>query len=67
MKTGLGLDYFSPTQPIGLLIVIIGIIFSGCIFYILFNLDKDSQSDKKRKLLLESERQEKLKKLYPKS
>ena len=67
MNTGLGLDYFSPTQPFGLLILIIGIFFTGCIFYILLNLDKDSLSDKKRKSMIESERQERLRRLYPKS
>tara|TARA_B100000700_G_C14935606_1_gene804113 strand:- start:455 stop:658 length:204 start_codon:yes stop_codon:yes gene_type:complete len=66
VPTDLGLDYLSPTAPLGMLILFIGIVFSIGIFYILLNLDKDSISDRQRKESIEKIRQEKLDSLYPK-
>ncbi len=65
MQTDLGLNYLSPTQPVGIAILVVGILFSLSIFYILFNLDKDSASDKKRKADDAAERLRKIQSLYP--
>ena len=65
MQTDLGLNYLSPTQPVGIAILIVGILFSSSVFYILLNLDKDSASDKKRKAEKASERLRKIQRLYP--
>ena len=65
MQTDLGLNYLSPTQPVGMAILVVGIFFSFSIFYILFNLDKDSASDKKRKADEAAEKVRKIQRLYP--
>ena len=62
----LGLDYLSPTAPLGFAILLLGAFFTAGVFYILLNLDKDSESDKKRKAELISEQAKKISKLYPK-
>ncbi len=66
METDLGLDFLSPTEPIGLLILIAGIFFTGGVFYIFLSLDKESISDRKTKAIKEENRLEKIRKLYPK-
>ncbi len=68
LNTGLDLKIFSPTQPIGVIILFIGIIFSGMIFYIIYavSTNKESLEDKKIRNEKESLQQEKIGKLFPK-
>jgi len=68
LNTALDLKIFSPTQPIGIIILFIGLIFSGMIFYIIYavSTNKESLEDKKIRNERESLQQEKIGKLFPK-
>ena len=68
MNSAIDLKIFSPTEPVGLLILIIGIIFSGMIFYIIYavSTNKESIDDKKIRSEKESIQKEKIGKLFPK-
>ena len=68
VKTGLDLNIFSPTEPIGIIILFIGLIFSGMIFYIIYavSTNKESLEDAKIRNERESIQQEKIGKLFPK-
>ena len=68
LNIGLDLKIFSPTAPIGILILFIGLIFSGMIFYIIYavSTNKESLEDKKIRSERESIQQEKIGKLFPK-
>ena len=62
------LKIFSPTEPIGIFILFIGLIFSGMIFYIIYavSTNKESLEDKKIRNLREETQKEKIEKLLPK-
>ena len=62
------LKIFSPTEPIGIFIIFIGLIFSGMIFYIIYavSTNKESLEDKKIRTKKEFLQQEKIGKLFPK-
>ncbi len=62
------LKVFSPTAPLGIFILIIGLIFSGMIFYIIYavSTNKESLEDIKIRTKKESIRQEKIGRLFPK-
>ena len=49
LNTALDLKIFSPSEPIGIFIIFIGLIFSGMIFYIIYavSTNKESLEDKK--------------------
>ena len=49
LNTALDLKIFSPSEPIGILIIILGLIFSSMIFYIIYavSTNKESLEDKK--------------------
>ena len=49
LNTALDLKIFSPSEPIGLLILFLGLIFTGMIFYIIYavSTNKESLEDKK--------------------
>ena len=68
LSTSLDLKIFSPTEPIGILILFLGLIFSGMIFYIIYavSTNKESLEDKKIRTQKESLQQEKIGKLFPK-
>ncbi len=68
LNTALDLKIFSPNEPIGLLILFLGLIFSGMIFYIIYavSTNKESIEDKKIRTKKESLQQEKIGKLFPK-
>ncbi len=68
LNTAVDLKIFSPTQPIGIIILLIGLIFSGMIFYIIYavSTNKESLEDKKIRNARESLQQEKIGKLFPK-
>ena len=68
LNSGLDIKIFSPTEPLGLIILFIGLIFSGMIFYIIYavSTNKESIEDKKIRTEKESIQQEKIGKLFPK-
>jgi len=64
----LDLKIFSPSQPVGILILFLGLIFTGMIFYIIYavSTNKESLEDKKIRTQKETLQQEKIGKLFPK-
>ena len=68
LNTALDLKIFSPNEPVGLLILFLGLIFSGMIFYIIYavSTNKESLEDKKIRTKKESLQREKIGKLFPK-
>ena len=68
MNSGLDPNIFSPTEPIGIIILFIGLIFSGMIFYIIYavSTNKESLEDAKIRNKRQSIQQEKIGKLFPK-
>ena len=68
LNKGLDLKIFSPSEPIGILIIFLGLIFSGMIFYIIYavSTNKESLEDKKIRTKREFLQQEKIGKLFPK-
>ena len=68
LNTALDLKIFSPSQPIGLFILLLGLIFSGMIFYIIYavSTNKESLEDKKIRTKKEFLQKEKIGKLFPK-
>ena len=68
LNTALDLKIFSPSEPVGLLILFLGLIFSGMIFYIIYavSTNKESLEDKKIRTKKEYLQKEKIGKLFPK-
>ena len=68
LNSALDLKIFSPSEPIGILILFLGIIFTGMIFYIIYavSTNKESLEDKKIRSKKEFLQEEKIKKLFPK-
>ena len=68
LNSALNLKIFSPSEPLGILILFLGLIFSGMIFYIIYavSTNKESLEDKKIRSKRESLQQEKIGKLFPK-
>ena len=68
LNSGIDLKIFSPSEPIGLIILFIGLIFSGMIFYIIYavSTNKESIEDKKIRTEKEFTQKEKIGKLFPK-
>ena len=68
LNKALDLKILSPSEPIGILILFIGLIFTGMILYIIYavSTDKESLEDKKIRTKKESLQQEKIGKLFPK-
>ena len=68
LNSGIDLKIFSPTEPIGIIILFIGLIFSGMIFYIIYavSTNKESLEDSKIRTERELMQQEKIGKLFPK-
>ena len=64
----LDLKIFSPSEPVGILIILLGLIFSGMIFYIIYavSTNKESLEDKKIRTKKQSLQKEKIGKLFPK-
>tara|TARA_X000001036_G_scaffold420527_1_gene441469 strand:- start:259 stop:483 length:225 start_codon:yes stop_codon:yes gene_type:complete len=68
INSGIDLKIFSPTEPLGIIILFIGLIFSGMIFYIIYavSTNKESLEDAKIRKERISIQQEKIGKLFPK-
>ena len=67
LNSGLDIKIFSPSEPIGMLILFVGLIFTSMILYILFavSTNKESLDDKKIRAKKETLQQEKIAKLFP--
>ena len=68
LSTAINLKIFGPREPLGIMILFLGLIFTGMIFYIIFavSTNKESLEDKKIRTKKESLQQEKIGKLFPK-
>ena len=68
LNSGIDLKIFSPSEPIGIIILFIGLIFSGMIFYIIYAVSTNKESLEDIKIRTEREviQQEKIGKLFPK-
>ena len=68
LNKALNLKILSPSQPIGILILFVGLIFTSIILYIIYavSTDKESLEDKKIRTKKEFLQQEKIGKLFPK-
>ena len=68
LNSGIDLKIFSPTEPLGIIILFIGLVFSGMIFYIIYavSTNKESLEDTKIRTERELMQQEKIGKLFPK-
>ena len=44
MKESIDVNIFSPTAPLGIFIILCGLIFSGIIFYIIYTVSTDKES-----------------------
>ena len=68
LNSGIDLKIFSPTEPVGIIILFIGLIFSGMIFYIIYAVSTNKESLEDTKIRTEREviQQEKIEKLFPK-
>ena len=68
LNTSLDLKIFSPSEPLGIFILLLGLIFTGMIFYIIYavSTNKESLEDKKIRAQKETIQQEKIGKLFPK-
>ncbi len=68
MNNNIDLSIFSPTAPLGIFIILCGLIFSGIIFYIIYavSTNKESIDDKKMRTKKLSIQKEKISRLFPK-
>ena len=68
LNKALDLNILSPTQPVGILILFLGLIFTSMIFYIIYavSTNKESLEDIKIRTKKESLQQERIGKLFPK-
>ena len=68
INSAIDLKILSPREPIGILILLLGLIFTGMIFYIIYavSTNKESIEDKKIRTKKEYLQQEKIGKLFPK-
>ena len=68
LNSSIDLKIFSPTEPIGIIILFIGLIFSGMIFYIIYAVSTNKESLEDTKIRTEREfiQKEKIGKLFPK-
>ena len=68
MKESIDVNIFSPTAPLGIFIILCGLIFSGIIFYIIYTVstDKESIDYKKMRNKKITQQKEKISRLFPK-
>ena len=68
LNSTLDLKIFSPSEPIGVLILFLGLIFTGMIFYIIYAVSTNNESIEDKKLRTKKEylQKEKIGKLFPK-
>ena len=68
LNSAIDLKIFSPKEPLGILILLLGLIFNFLIFYIIYavSTNKESLEDKKIRTQKEVLQKEKIGKLFPK-
>ena len=68
LNSSLDLKIFSPSEPLGILILFLGFIFTSVILYIIYavSTNKESLEDKKIRTKKEILQQEKIGRLFPK-
>ena len=68
MNKTIDVNIFSPTEPLGIFIILCGLIFSGIIFYIIFAVSTNQESieDKKMREKKDDLQKEKINRLFPK-
>ena len=68
MDSNIDVRIFSPNEPIGIVITLIGLIFTGIILYIIYSvsINKESINDKKIKKKQKFFQNEKIENLFPK-
>ena len=68
LSTAVNLKILSPNEPLGILILFLGLIFTAMIFYIIYavSTNKESLEDKKIRTKKESMQKERIGKLFPK-
>jgi len=68
LNRALDLKIFSPSEPIGIFIIFVGLIFTSMIFYIIYavSTNKESLEDKKIRTKKEYLQKEKIGRLFPK-
>ncbi len=68
MNNNIDLNIFSPTEPVGIFILLCGLIFTGIIFYVIYavSTNKESIEDKKIRNKKNSIQKEKINRLFPK-
>ena len=68
LNTALDLKIFSPSEPIGIFIIFVGLIFTSMIFYIIYavSTNKESLEDTKIRTKRENLQKEKIGRLFPK-
>ena len=68
LSNALDLKIFSPSEPLGILIIVLGLIFSGMIFYIIYAVSTNQESLEDKKIITKKEylQKEKIGKLFPK-
>ena len=68
LNPAFNLKIFSPREPLGILILLLGLIFTAMVFYIIYavSTNKESLEDKKIRNKKEFLQQEKIGKLFPK-
>ena len=68
LNKDIDLKIFSPSEPIGILILLLGLLFTSMILYIIYavSINKESLEDKKIRTKKEVIQQEKIGKLFPK-
>ena len=68
LSSSLDLKIFSPNEPVGILILVLGLLFSAMIFYIIYavSTNRESIEDKKLRTKKEFLQKEKIGKLFPK-
>ena len=67
MDLNIDVNIFSPTQPIGIFILFLGLIFTTLILYIIYSVstNKESIDDKNIRKKKEFQQKEKIRKLFP--
>ena len=68
LNKALDVKTFSPNEPLGILILFLGLMFTAMIFYIIYavSTNKESLEDKKIRTKKESLQQERIGRLFPK-
>ncbi len=69
MDSNIDVNIFSPTEPLGIIIFCVGLIFSAIILYILYyvSTNKESIDDRNIRMKKEFKQKEKISKLFPKA